>query len=692
MAGNIIHITFNQDLPVGSNLFLSGLYNNGAGGNTPLNPNWDWVVLRNAAFRVTTGTPTTLPGERSAINFMQAFLLDYGGTGQHTAVRDGKTVTITSLSTNVAGYTWEGGMAFLPSSGGFPSLADVKFSFTVGQNNSPFTATVEYLPNLTDRCRFVQVKITASHTIAEIHQPVTNLSVNNTVYIFTYARGSAGNIVITSNQTQPITITQPFQTPAVLTPQNFTLNTTNSPNGASIAISYVNQNGLTFTYAISPPNTSPTSGAYQTSNIFSGLAPGDYWLSIKDQFGCIKTKAFTVEEVGNGLSAYFWISKAMSFRFANRITWGDAANYKTDENTLSCEVDARIAYKEIQQFQTADVITTQFKSNYSQNFAYVIKANGDEIQIPVLQKTNFMGVKDRRDGVKISLGNNQTGFYFNTGNIYNYDTGVVTSQHALNGTLPYWATVGQYFTAEGVWYQILDIIFDEALMSDVIVVMGNYAGTPALLPVGSIYNVFNFEVYEFTIDLVDYQDQRIQVRINNNDPDFGNLAHLSELIHVKVRHEDTVEIRYSNPENTDVYYSTGITNLIRLPLTAKKAVPEGSSENYKTDTSVYLLGSEVYEADQFVFEPVTREIMRKLIQALNHKTLQMDGVFYVLNGQPEWDGPLDLSNLYVVRATLIKAGGAFNSTSGSGNDIFDTTNTEIQGLLDIGTGTFLEYN
>jgi hypothetical protein len=44
------------------------------------------------------------------------------------------------------------------------------------------------------------------------------------------------------------------------------------------------------------------------------------------------------------LYTLFFISKTNSIRFANRISWGDAANYKNDENTLGAEVDVQLAY------------------------------------------------------------------------------------------------------------------------------------------------------------------------------------------------------------------------------------------------------------------------------------------------------------------------------------------------------------
>ena len=43
----------------------------------------------------------------------------------------------------------------------------------------------------------------------------------------------------------------------------------------------------------------------------------------------------------------------------------------------------QLAYKEFQQFQSADIITTQFKSNYSSNVASVLKEDGTIVNIPM---------------------------------------------------------------------------------------------------------------------------------------------------------------------------------------------------------------------------------------------------------------------------------------------------------------------
>jgi len=687
MAGNTIQITFNQDLLNGSILRLTGTYNNGTS-ITPLDPDWIWITTRNAAYRVTTGTPTATVGERAAMNFLTAFNLDYNGTGIHQVTRTANVVNIVSPTQ----YTWETGLA-TRRNGDFTDLLLVYFVFGNDNAQLPFLITnIEYLPYSFDRCRKVRVKVTTNVEMSAILQPVTESGINSTTYTFNYPRGTNGNISLTSNQTTPLNAIQGFQTPSLLSADNQVETVNNSPNGATLIFNSVNQTGLVLTYAIVPPDTSPVSDDYQESNVFSGIPAGDYWIYFKDQFGCTKYKALTVAEFGGSRVPFFFISKSMSFRFANRIDFSDAGNYKNDENTLSCEADVVLPYMEIQQFQTADIITTQFKSNYSINLATIIRQNGQEVSVPVIQKSNNIGVKDKRDAIQVSVDGGKLGFYFQAGNTYDYDTDVDTGDYALNGTLPYWATIGNYFQIAGVWYQITEIFYDNDLYADIIIVDNTYTGPALNVIVGSIFNLFNYEVYEFVIDLVDYQGEDIQVRIDSIDEDFGSLEHLSEFINVKVKQPGTVEIKYRNPENTDVFYSTGISNTIRQLLTAAAAIPIETSENYKTDSTTVLLRAEVYEGTQFTFEPVTAEIMRKMVEAFNHKDLQINGVYYVKNGECEVEGPLGVTNIYVVKANLIKTAGAFNNNiGGSDNEIFDVSNIEIPGILDIGDGTYIRY-
>ena len=445
---------------------------------------------------------------------------------------------------------------------------------------------------------------------------------------------------------------QPIKIPGNLYPPDIIIN--NSPEGATVVVEVLSSTGLNLQYSLD-------STTWQTSNVFSGLEAGNYTLYVRDQFGCLKSNTFSVDEYGIQ-SPYFYISKSNSIRFAQRVNWGVCNNYKTDENTLSCEADVKLPYKEIQQFQSCDKITTQFKSNYDNISAVIVEQNGSENPLLIEPKTNNMRLNDMRDARIYNLGSGKTGIYFLSGNIYDYATGSDTGQnYVLNGALPEWAVVDNHIRVLGAWFIIEDIIYDENRNAEVIIIDNTYFGNDNITRVASVFNRFNYEVFEFTVNMSNYTDQNIRVRINNDDNSFESLVHLSELINVKEGQKNTVEIIYKNNTNTDIFYATGIEHKIRLPLLRKDAKPNIKLENHETDTNTVQIMAEKREGKEFVFEPVTEGIMNKLTQALIHKFVFIDRIGYVCNSNPNVDGALGNSNLYVVKAVMIKSNMVYNS-------------------------------
>ena len=475
--------------------------------------------------------------------------------------------------------------------------------------------------------------------------------------------------------------TQTIQVPSALNPDNFTVQINNSPNGATVIVNIQNTNALVLEYSLDGTS-------WQSENVFSGLETGSYTLFVKDQLGCAFFKEFVVSESGLNVP-HFYISKSNSFRFAQRITFGTSQNYKTDENTLSCEVEVGIPYHEVQLFNTSDIITTQFQSNYQSNVFRIKKADGTYDTIPVLQKTNFTNIRDKRDARKYDLGDGKTGIYFLNGNIYNYDTNAATGTHALNGLVPQWAIPGNYINLSGSWFIIERVIFDESKNADVIVISQIYSGVDSAVVVGCIYNIYPYEIYEATVDMGDYINQSIRAELVCSGSSFPTITHLSEQIDVATSHEFTLDINYWNDDNNDVYYASGIRHRIRVLYTKIEGVPDGESSIHKTDTSAILLNASMYEGKKFIFEPVTEEIWRKLMMALSHKNVFINGVKYVKDGDFETEGPLEDSNLYVLKATMLKDGGVYNSdgsTFGAGN----ASNAEIPGFIE-GNDGFISY-
>jgi len=665
-------ITFNEDLVIGSTITFD-IRNNRFTPSLAVSLAHQWVAIRNAAFKVTT-TPPDIdnPGEATAIQYMQAIQLDYAGSFSNIS-RVGNAVFLT-VDYNYLDF--EGGLAMMDIS----TVAKVDFELVTNVTTIQIDS-VSFSQASTTPCQNVAIEFETNILATKIISPVAVNPNTDNPFTFEWLRGQSISIVVedaNSNQ-----YTQQVDTPSLLSPNDFILQLNVSPGGTTAIVENSVAIGLDLEYSLD--NTT-----WQTSNVFSGLVAGSYTLYVRDQLGCSTSKTFVVDEFGIQ-TPYFYISKANSIRFANRIDFGDAGNYKTDENTLSCEVDVKLPYHEVQLFQTADVITTQFKSNYETNTAKVIRSNGDEVAVPVVKKSNYIGNKDSRDARKYDLGNGKTGIYFISGNIYNYDTGFPTGEtHYLNGGLPIWAKSGGYVKVDAEWFLIEDILFDESKNAEIIVISSSYSGADVSVIAGAIYNIFDYEIYEFTIDMVDYIDEVIRVSIIAEDDNFTTITLLSEDIFVQVVHEFTKELNYWNDDNTDIFYATGIKHKIRIPFFKRNGDVEESSETHKTDTNTVLLNSELYEVDEFIFEPVSKEIWRKLMIALSCKNVLIDGVGYVKSNSFDTEGPLEDTNLYVLTAKMIKTGNVFNSEI-SGSVDFNSTNIEVPGLIDIGSGGFLKY-
>lgn len=685
MANSSITITFTEDLPLGAQLGI------GIGFETnypspfpsfPSNYPFKWVNIRSNYNEVTLGTPTLIPGERAAINFVQAFNLDTSG---FVVTRNINEVTITYITTFFGGYTTYAVFAspimlldiFNSVLVPYPNHPSINISIS-NVSNDIFTINSLVFEQAAVPCTHAKLKATTNVLSTKILSPIIVDPNTNNPFEFECLRGDT--ITLEIENTNGTKIIELIEVPSILNASNFNIVINNSPNGATVVVENTNTSGLILEYSLD-------NSTWQTSNIFSGLIPDNYTLYVRDNLGCSFTNGFNVSEFGI-YTPFFYISKSNSFRFANRINWGDSENYKTDENTLSCEVDVPMAYKEIQQFQSADIITTQFKSNYQTNIAKVIKSDLSEVNIPVIKKTSNIGVKNKRDARKYNLGSGKTGIYFISGNIYDYDTNVISGTHALNGTLPLWGKSGEYFNISGVWYQIEETIYDENKNAYIIVIENTYTGTEVNVIVGSIFNIENYEVYEFTFDMNAYIDEKFRVKLENTDPHFPSITHLTELIWCKIKHKDVLEIRYKNSTNTDVFYETGIEHKIRIPFTSINGRVEENSEIHKTDTDAILLNADLFEVDEFTFEPVTKEIMHKLTQALSHEEVFINGVGYVKNGSFNIEGALGDTNLHIVVATMMKTGNVYNSQSGSSFGF--SGDIEIPGIITTDSG-FVQY-
>lgn len=515
---------------------------------------------------------------------------------------------------------------------------------------------VEYLPATSSQCTKCRVRIEFNRNGDAYCLDSTCFPINTNYVEFEVFRGSTHLFRVmygTFMAQRTLSVPESLQSLS----GSIYVSVVNAPTGSTGQV-IVPNNNLQLEYSLNNQD-------WQEENYFSGLIEGEYTVYIRDYLGCSITKTFqatpNVNVPTNRLTAYHLVSKSNSIRYAKRENFN--LHHKTDENTLSCESDVILPYKQIQLFEVTDRIVTQFQSNYENNEAYIL-INNQEIEIPVVRRTKNIGLKERMTAIKYNLGSGKTGIYFINGNILDYDTGVIVEQYELNGYLPEWAKEGNYISVDGAWFRIQEIIFDDLKNADVIVISNTYTGVETNTVIGCEYNRENFEVYEFGTLMSQYPNGnfRIKIKMSTGTPGlrYEEVLYLSEEINVAAKQPNTVEIRYKNSKNTDILYSTGIEHILRIPIELVSGSDISTSENHKTDTSTVLLDSDIYEANKFKFEPQTKELWRKLMIALSHDTVFIDSVGYIKEGDFETEGPLGQTNLYLLTANMVKTGNMYN--------------------------------
>lgn len=529
----------------------------------------------------------------------------------------------------------------------------------------------------TNYCKIIKVSVDTNVLATSVSSPVVINPNADNPFSFDYARG--GNITITC--TDGITVaTQTVTLPDVLRSSNISVSVFNTPNGGNATINLSASYGLTLSYQVE--DSLGNLSGWQTSNIFSSLTNDVYTVYVKDTFGCTAESGFQVSVFSPDISvteAYSYIAKEMSIRYKKNQVWDYNSIYKIDDNTLSCEEDVENPYKHVHLFQTQDQITTQFLSNYETLEANVINEDGSKDAQTIVPRSTNIGATDKRDASYYSIDDTTTGIYFTSGQKYDYYTGNFEENYTLNGALPNYGYINNYIYLDGLgWFQIVDIIYNDTYDADVLVINYAYAGIPAEIIVSSIYNRENYDVYEFNIDMSAYEDKNIQVEVLMSDNTFGESNYLSEIINVKERQGQTIEIIWYNPTDTFVFYSTGLKNKARVPYQLFTSGDDSELQIHKTARTVMMINSNSYETKDLELYPITNAIKQQLTKAFLHKELYLDRVKYVSNSAPETE-PIKFTNLYEFNANVQKTGVVFNSEwDGIGNSI---EGVEVIGIL-----------
>lgn len=608
---------------------------------------------RNGRYQIELGQTK----EQTIHNMNNAFKADYGN--EFDISFDGSLI---SMKTKLPG--WE----FLETIKN-PSGLPINLNPQIVPVSTFKINSVEFLTSLLSPCDFVKVRVVTNQTAVSYCINNSCVPHSSSIIEFNYPRGSSfkfdaenvlGNSVTKTIQTPP-----PIDTAS----DRIRVVVIKSTSGATATVIYPYTDMLDYEFSLDNAN-------WQTSNTFSGLLEGNYILFVKDNLGCSKNIDFTILEENFGEPLVF-ISKENSFRFIE-----PNGEYETDENRTFCKSAAKLNYGYIQEFLNTDIITTQFRSNFNQVAVTVFNFTDDtSVFVPTNKLTNNIGLKSKyNQAKKYKISSTQFGIYFESGQILDYDTNSITDTYDLNGSLPIWAVLGNIIQIDGTSYVIDSIGYDENVNAEVLIFNGSSSVITENVTASCVYNIHDYEVYEFVVDMSVYLDKEIRVEISNQDPNFGNYTWKSERISIVEILDKYLEIRYYNSTNTNVIYSSGIQHLLRIPYNTIKAVDSDSNESYKTDTNTHLLNSDVYEITDFEFIPLPLELYRKLKIALSMDNVFIDGVGYTKNAEFQKEN-LGSSNLYKLTASMIKNGFVFNSNKNT-SEIISDGNINIPGLIE----------
>ena len=650
---------------------------------------------------VPIGTPTGTPGEAEAVAYEKYFDIDFNAAGLMSISRVGAVVTV---DININWFL----TTFTSTAGATETInTRIPEDFTLASANLKIHPTTP--------CDIVDVEIDMtqladgySYSLAVGVIPVSTnpftVPVNRTVPTNIYVHKSGKTSVnIVSEQWNE----QHLYFRKLYAGAGIHIQIQPSPLvGATVTI----QTNYAGQLEQRPPNTysltySLDDITYQSSNIFTGQADGDYTVYIKDSLGCTVEKDYTIVGGGaNGRDEFFEVSNVNSITFSKDEIWDGLQNgiHKNLENVLSLTGTSKIQFEEKLIYSDSDEVRIQFKSNYKTHNVTAENCEGDDTGLTVVveKMSKNLDLFESLDAKMYSINQDFTALYFTSGNVYD-EAGVIIDTFELNGNLPNSAIVGVdvEIIGEGV-HEIVDVIYDSEKDKNVMVF--NFyldSGEDVDVRMRAYYDLLPFEVYEFTIpfgDVIIHGDlaKEIRLRIQAADDLYDEINHYSEYISLLTAEElglnKYVAINYFNNNNRDIFYLYGISHFIRAEVLDSNAIIDDSSEVIKGDLTTYLTESVVHNGIAIIFSEVTYRVMLKIVLALSSEGLFINGLGYVKKEGIDVE-PIKGTNLYAISCELLSTNKNFNtfidSDTGEGEDYITTYYPR---LLTSGGGSYIK--
>jgi len=634
--------------------------------NVPQNEVFVPVRTKNGEVTVAVTIPPNMVGMQSAENFANSFNIDYNGSGLYTVNRVGNTVTIEFTNSDWKFIDWD------------TNNIDISGIIENG-TTSTFELVSEEIVAAVDKCNFTKLDITANEPIKSLIVNGTKSTVDspNVFKTISFIRGVQYSVQMEDVNGVVVEVGDYYYD--FLNVDKLIVSVKQSVSGATVTASITDVFNLELEYSLDGIT-------WQASNNFTGQAIGDYTMYVRDQFLCEITKDYTVDEFGTR-EPYVFLSKANSINFAKQEDIDGCAVFRNSENSLAYQGLNSFNYCQDILFQKCDKVMTQFKSMYSNPSVKVRSELGVETNILLVKQSNNLSRFQRMDCLYFRYGENLTAVYFEQGNYYD-EFDAVTGTYTLNGNLPEFATVGQSVNVDGLGaFNILDTFFDDEVKKFVLIIDYNTVSEiTETSKIESIYDILPFEIYDFEIDWSLFDVGLYDVLITNEDSNHDTVYLLSENIDIQDEHKQCLAIEYYNNNNRDIFYTYGQKNFIRIPFFEVVAIPKDFIDINIADESSEVVKSTVNDIDQFSFQELPTEMMRKLVIALSCENVFINGLGYVKDTQVESKNT-ERTNLYEVTARMLRDGRNISTVDGYSeeNIIFDD-NFDIPPFITDGTG------
>ena len=462
-----------------------------------------------------------------------------------------------------------------------------------------------------------------------------NVYINNTLQVSSQAspitatvdRANSSNIRVTDSTGTFIGDETSFANRKV-EKSDITTKVTNSSSGSTInvTVSFISSEVSNYTFSLDGSN-------YQTSNVFTGQAPGNYTIYVKDGFDCVASKQIVIDGTTTLTETVFDISEINALRFSKY-----DLGKKNQKNTLSNNELRLTNYTYFQKYLENDVITTQFKTNAQYINCFYLDKDSNLTQLSEIKKTNNIGLKQKSTSTYFDLGNGKSAIYFGVVNLLDYDTESFVETVNYGFALPQWAnTKGSLVTIDGIGeVEIDNIVYSEAYNSFVLEFNIAYTGNTVTNKIISAeYNLQPYEIYEFDTTVI--KDCNVIIEVGTASDNI-NFTYISECIKMVEDSEFLFDITYWDDENKgNMNYQTNIKHKIRLN-GYQDDIGEQETEGYNGDKEFYVTDNVIYDVQKFTFKQLSSQVANKLRMVVAHKYLLINGLYYKLSETPELSG------------------------------------------------------